>query len=183
MTAPTNPIHQLGDSSDNHLESSTPNPSLLDGDDDERLDTTSSSSPPPVEKVCRSPAEREDSFDFDHDVPSDNAPDSSSPLPKVAEGKCPVSGPNDNPPVKITLTEPKQISFLKPPQTKKAYVALQPLPKPTPQNSKLSLLRDSSPSNTRLLQPPLQTVKGQGLYVLENPLLISITESTPYSPL
>ena len=91
-------------------------------------------------------------------------------------------GLDDNPPIKKSLVEPKQISLLKAPKAKTAYVAMQQLQKSALKNSKLSLLCDPSPSNTGLLQPPLQSVKGQGLYMLENQLLQSITGPNPYTP-
>ena len=112
MTAPPKPI-QLGDSSDILPETPNPNPSLTDGDDDDELNKTPSPSPPPVEKVSRSPAESEESFDFDHEVPFDKVSDVSSSHTNVAEGESTVSGPNEVPSTKKNPVEPKLISNLK----------------------------------------------------------------------
>ena len=128
MTAPSKPTQKLGDITDKHPETLTPNPSLYDGDEDDKLNKTLSSSPPPVENGRRSLAESEELFDFDHDVPSDEASDISSPHPNDADGESSVSGPNDVPPTKKPLAEFKLITNLKVPQTKTAFVSLLQLP-------------------------------------------------------
>ena len=49
LTAPPKPIHQQGDSSDNHPETLTPNPSLPDGKDDDELNKKKQ----PISSHCR----------------------------------------------------------------------------------------------------------------------------------
>ena len=69
------------------------------------------------------------------------------------------------------------MSQIKPPQTLNPTVKI---PRRAPRGSSLS--RESSPSNSRHLQPPIpQSKPGQGLYILEQPLVKSIQSSDQYT--